>query len=390
MNDETWTADLRKEFPAASTTTFLDIAYGNTGSTFAAKAFDEYIHDWQDVSPTVIKGSAGGKGRQIEVIADTRRRIARLIGGVDEYDIAFTKNTNEGLNLVLSAFPFKPGDNIITDSMEHVNVLMPVLKTKERGVEVRVAEPVGNRINVNTLLDQVDEKTRFIVVSHVEYSTGFRNDLKRIGSFAGERGVYLAVDAIQSLGFIPFDAVDWNVDVVTAATYKGLLGVEGVAFTYVSRPLQNELTPTIVAANPHVSVDRIEWTLDYAKDRDARILENSTVNVPGIYVLNAGLRRLEQIGIQRIAEHIQSLSTRLYAGLKQAGYTIVTPSSPEERCHIISVLVPDPENLYQYLRDHGVFASFSADKYVRFSVAPFSTIEDVDKGVEIASTYSQR
>lgn len=378
---EAWLGELRQQFPAVADTTFVDIAYGNTGALFADEALHDYLADWRDVSPQVVKGNAGGKGRQIEIIAETRSRAAKLVNAEDDNHIAFTKNTNEALNFVLESLPLDGKSQIITDTLEHSNVLFPVLNQKRHGVDVKLVETPQD------ILHAIDDRTRVVVVSHVLHATGYRVDLQKLGDECHRRGIYLLVDAVQSLGVHSFDVQKWHVDLVTAATYKSLLGIEGTAFAYVSSRLAQSLTPVYAAANPFLSWNSETQQLVVSDRKDARLLENSSIPVPGLYVLNESLKRIEKIGVKNIEEHVDRLVTKLYDGLIRQGYELVTSPDPNHRCHIVSIKVDDPEGMYEWLRKQGVYASYSADKYVRLSVAAFTDDEDIDKTLETTSQY---
>lgn len=386
-----WVYRLREQFPATSKTVFLDIAYENAGALFAREAVSRFFEDWGEVTPTVVKAGGEGKGRLVEVVAECRERVARLLGGVESSEIAFTKNTNEGLSAILQGFPFAPGDNVITASVEHPSVLLPCLNLERRGVDCIVVEPEGGtRVTPESLLRHANERTRFIVVSHVQSSSGYKCDLATLGAACRERGIYLLVDAIQSLGFTPFDAIGWGVDAVVSSTYKGLLGIEGVGILYCRQELLRQVDVVYAAANAFVRASADRSRIEIDADADARKFENSTLNFAGIYVLNEGLKWIESIGIEAMQAQIESLVARLYDGLAAQGVEIITPSDPAQRCHALSLLANDTHGLYEHCRQKGIFVSFSAGRYLRFSVGGFNTEEDIDAALATTREYLLR
>lgn len=383
-----WVQNLRRQFPVTERTVFLDIAYENCGGLFLREAGERFLEDWSDVSPGVVKAGGAGKGNIIGVVAETRRLIAELLGGVNPKNIALTKNTNEGINIVLQGFPFAAGDNIVTDDQEHSSVLMPCLNLQRlRGVECRVAvSPDGVSVTPDLLWQSVDERTRMVVVSHVQSRSGYRLDLEELARRCREAGVYLLVDAIQSLGFCPVDAAGWGVDAIATACYKGLLATGGTGFLYCRDELLEQLWPVYAADNACLSIVNQggAWSMACGDQGDARKLENSTLNFGGIYQLHAGLQRLLAIGIEEIHAHIAGLVDVLYAGLTELGYRIVTPPDRERRCHSLAVRMDDVRAGFEYFLGRGVFVSLSAGRYIRISVAPFNTREDIEKALEVA------
>lgn len=375
-----WVTELRRQFGVTDKTVFLDIAYENAGPTYIADATDRFIRDWSDVSPTVVKAGGAGKGEIIGVVAETRSLVADLLGGVNPKNIAFTKNTNEGINMILQGFQFRPGDNVVTDDQEHPSVLLPCLNLQRSGVECRVAvSPDQLAVTPDLLWEHVDDRTRMIVVSHVQSSSGYRMDLQELARRCRDAGVYLVVDAIQSLGFCPVDVKTWGVDAVAAACYKGMLGVGGLGVLYCCDKLLEEVWPVFAAANACISIGRTGsgWEVTCSDPTDARKLENSTLNFLGIYVLNAGLQRLLGIGVDAVYEHISDLVTELYDGLTALGFTVVTPQDSERRCHSLSLKMSDVGKGYEYFQSNGVFLSLSGGRFVRMSVAPFTTEDDI-------------
>ncbi len=382
-----WVKELREQFSVTNKTTFLDIAYENGGPTYVAAAAEQFVRHSSDVSPTVVKAGGAGKGEVIRVVAETRKLVADLLGGVNPKNIAFTKNTNEGISIILQGFPFHPGDNVVTDDQEHLSVLLPCLNLQRSGVECRIAvSPDALSVTPHMLWEHVDDRTRMIVVSHVQSSSGYRLDIEELARRCRDRGVYLVVDAIQSLGFCPVDAKAWGVDAVASACYKGMLAIEGVGFLYCGDKLLQEVWPVFAAANACITIDKngSRWEVACSDPTDARKLENSTLNFLGIYVLNAGLKSILGIGMNAIYGHISRLVEVLYEGLTALGFSVVTPADSERRCHSLSIKISDVQKAYQYFQDRGIFLSLSGGRFVRMSIAPFTTEEDIRHALAVA------
>ena len=135
-----------------------------------------------------------------ELFVNARRTAASLINAAPE-EIAFVQNTAEGMNLAAHSLPLQPGDNVLTCNQEYPAVAYPFLNLeKRRGIETRVLPADGGGLTVDLLERHADARTRVVAVSSVEFSTGFRTDLKAIGEWCHAHNVWHVVDGIQSLG----------------------------------------------------------------------------------------------------------------------------------------------------------------------------------------------
>ena len=126
--------------------------------------------------------------------------------GVDE--VAFTKNTSQGLSIVANSIPWQRGDVIVTVRGEFPANVYPWLALRKLGVQVRFVEPRHGHIMLEDLR-QALRGARMLAISWVQYSTGFRIDLAAVSALCREMHVLLCLDAIQGVGALPLDlAVD--------------------------------------------------------------------------------------------------------------------------------------------------------------------------------------
>lgn len=371
---------LRAQFPVYETRTYMESAFHNGGCLAAKAGMDLYFE-------TAFSGALEGKRQWQEVTQETRILSNRLVGGAAPENIAFTKNTVEGLNLIAHSFPWQPGDNIILNDQEHTSNLMPWLALREMGVEIRMVQAESYALPVESFCELIDDHTRMIAVSHVQAPTGYTCDLAALGALCRERGIFLVVDAIQSLGLLPFHAEDWGVHAVAAGGHKGLLAVPGIGILYVAPKLLEILSPDHIGSSAAWTIDRDTWENVCTKPLDACKLEQSNLNYPGIYALREGLRLIEGVGIDAISYHISELSAQLYAGLQEIGFCLVTPKDPDRRAGIISVSVPDPDHMKAWMAQHGVAVSRMDAGFVRFSLGAPSNTQDVDRALAAAKMY---
>src|SRR5260370_18928063 len=166
---------------------------------------------------------------------ETVRRLAGQLLHADPLDIAFIKNTSEGIGIVAEGFPWKPGDNIVTAAEEYPANIYPWMNLAARGVEFRAVPSRDGRIWIDDIRSHIDSRTRLVSLSFVEFASGFRNDLEAVGALCRDRGIFFFVDAIQGLGVLPLSVRQTPVDFLAADGHKWLLGAEGAGIFYIRR-----------------------------------------------------------------------------------------------------------------------------------------------------------
>jgi cysteine desulfurase/selenocysteine lyase len=164
---------------------------------------------------------AGPKPRWLERVAETRSALARFFG-VDGSEIAFTKNTSEGLNICANGLSWEPGDNVLVLEAEHPNNVYAWLAKQALGLEVRFVHNERKWADSSTFGAYLDGRTRAIAVSHIMFHDGARNDIEGIAELGRSCGVEVVVDAMQSVGVLPLDFGALGAAAVASGTHKGL------------------------------------------------------------------------------------------------------------------------------------------------------------------------
>jgi selenocysteine lyase/cysteine desulfurase len=281
------------------------------------------LRGWQDVS------NAG------------RGLFARLVGA-SPLEVAFVKNTSEGLSFVAGGLSWEEGDNVVTTSYEFPANLYPWLALEERGVEVKMVDPEEGKVPKEALLSAVDENTRLIAVSSVEFINGFSHDLKGIGRFCREEGIYFCVDGIQSLGVIPMSVEDYYIDFLAADGHKWLLSIEGIGCLYVSKRVMEKLRP--IEYGWHSIRNRFDFeTIDFTLDGSAKKFEPGSFNALSIAVFSASLTLIEELGVIEIQKRITGLVDYLVERLDPS-WPLLTSLEPGERSGILTFQVPRVDN----------------------------------------------
>lgn len=318
-------------------------------------------------------------------IERVRSLAAKLIGARDPHEVAFVENTSTGLSLVAEGIDWRPGDNIVGAEGEFPSNAYPWMNVAAHppsGVEYRRAPERDGRIDPEELLARIDGRTRLLALSSVQYATGFRSDLARLGAACRERGALFAVDAIQSLGALATDVEALGIDVLAAAAHKWLLGPEGIGLLYVSDRAIERLRPA--RAGWRSTRTLYDWSrLDLTFAEGAKRFECGTINNFGVAGLGGSLEILLDAGPAAIERRILDLAERAAQGFEAAGFTLAAPRGEAfrgERSGIVSGTHPrhDPEKLAEALAQRGVIVSARAG---RLRAAPhfYNSEDEIDR-----------
>ena len=268
--------------------------------------------------------------------AAARQRFARLINVAPE-SIAFTKNVSDSFMTVAQGLDWRPGDNIVTAACEFPSNVYPWLNLAEQGVETRFAQSEDARLPLERIAALIDERTRLISVSLVEFGTGMRNDVAAIARLAHAAGALCAVDGIQGLGALRLDATAAELDFVGSGSAKWLLSPAHVGLLYV-RP---SVLPSLRVARrgwKSVATPFDFFTYDQPLCVGAARLEGGSNNWLSLVALDAALALLESADAeQQVERRALGLADRLRAGLRERGYTVTSPDAPAERSQIVLV-----------------------------------------------------
>ena len=367
--------EIRTEFPVARNWIYMNHAGIAPISQCVYRAMDGMLRD-------LTRNGMANLPEWDEVCLQTRESAARLIGA-NAAEIAFVKNTTEGILMVANGLTWREGDNVVIPDRGFPANVYPWLNLRSEGVEVRRVPEVDGRIPLQGLLNAVDERTRVLSVSSVEFASGFRHNLREIGRFCRTRGVLFFVDVIQSLGVLTLDVAEAEIDFVSADAHKWLLGPEGIGVFYCSR-----------RARPHLRVVNLGWA-NVVEPRDflsydttllsnAQRFECGTLNTVGIHGLKAGLDLLHRVGIERIEARVLSLTDQLCAGLQEKGYRVVSSRASGEKSGIVVFHHSriDTEAIYRKLCEARVVCAIRGGR-IRLSPHFYNTGEEVDRVLEI-------
>lgn len=370
-----WDDLRRREFPVADHWAYLDHAAVAPLPRRSAEALRSWAAD-QERNGVVHWPDWGAKVEQ------ARRDAARLINaGVDE--IAFIANTTQGIGLIAEGYPWRPGDSVVTAAEEYPSNLFPWMNLASRGVSVRmVPTREDGRIWVEDLVDAIDATTRVLTISHVEFATGFRNDLGRLGEACRGRGVAFFVDAIQGLGPLTIDVQVAPIDFLAADGHKWLLGPEGAGLLYVRREWIDRLRPIGVGWKSVVS-DYNQPGVDFTLKPDASRWEGGTFAMAPLQAFAASLGLFLEVGPAAISARILDRAEAVRAVARTAGWAVYGSDRPEDRSGIVAISRAgvDPVEAARQLRGRGVALACRRGR-LRISPHIYTDESDLDRLAE--------
>ncbi len=322
------TLDLRAEFPILGELAFFNHAGVSPISRRAGDALREFARQAERYSYF--------EQPWYRRVREVKRLAARLINANGEGEIAFIPNTSTGISTIAKGIQWRPGDNVVITNVEYPANRYPWEDLKRFGVKViEIPQLPDGRIDAEDLADAVTDHTRIVAVSHVQYASGCRVDLKSVSEVVHQAGGYLCVDAIQSVGAMPVDVKAMGIDFLIADGHKWMMGPEGCGFMYVRDDLVELLHPNIVGWMNMVDASNYgDYKFEFQKD--ARRFEPGSYNIPGITALGASLELILEVGIETIWSRIETLTHRLCEGLKAKDYRIFSPRKAGETSGIVT------------------------------------------------------
>ncbi len=295
----------------------------------------------------------------LEIEKETRQQLQRLIHAKSVDEIAFVKNTSEGLSIVAYGLDWNHGDSIVGTDQEFPSnrIVWESLSTK--GVGYRAAALNEYNTPEEAIFAQVDGHTRLIAVSSVMYGTGLRLDLERIGNFCKEHGIFFCVDAIQSVGAVQIDVEKCAIDFLSADGHKWMMAPEGLGLFYCKE-----------ASLPQLDLNQYGWHMieevgDYDQQqwqvaKSARRFECGSPNMVAIHALNASLSIIEEVGADQIEAQVLESSRYLMNSIDTLeDYQVITPQAQDRFAGIVTIkpLKQSTDDLFHRLSNEGIFCA---------------------------------
>jgi selenocysteine lyase/cysteine desulfurase len=298
-----------------------------------------------------------------------RERLRQLLHARTTDEIALLKNTSEALSVVAWGLPWAAGDNVVISNQEFPSNRVVWESLDALGVETHPANLDKAESPEAALIARMNDRTRLLSVSSVQYGSGLRLDLAKLGAACRERGILFCVDVIQSLGALDLNVRTCQADFVMADGHKWLLAPEGLAVFYCRQEVMERIA--LKQYGWHMLKDPLNFDSQSREVApNARRFECGSPNMLGIHALHASLDLILETGIDRIEQLVLENSRFMMDFLvaRSDRFEIITPCTPGQYAGIVTFkpLRESPESLFDALRQHHVACALRGGG-VRFS-----------------------
>ncbi|MCI8505166.1 MAG: aminotransferase class V-fold PLP-dependent enzyme [Lachnospiraceae bacterium] len=346
------------------------------------RAAGEYLLRFSDSlgrDPQVFGSEICGRGK---------RALARLVGGEPE-DIFFTMNTTWGNNLLAKGLPLEAGSQVLVSGGDFPSVYMPWTARQKEGVELVVLPGKNGVVAAEDMIAAMTERTRVACVSLAQSSSGYVTDIRKLARACKDRGILLSVDAVQAVGRLPVHVREMEIDVLSASSYKGLLGAMGAAFCWCRPEVMEQITPLYLGGNIEQGYELPLGRFDGEKVRlgipsyahRAARMETGTMNLMGIHTMTESIEMLLEIGIEKIAGQIREVETYFRERMKEAELPIrfLGSDDPDTWGGSVSFLydLSRRPRLEQALSEAGIYVTVR--DYLRVSFHYYNTKEQAER-----------
>lgn len=318
--------------------------------------------------------------------AELRQQFRCLLNASHAEDIALVKNTSEALSFVAYGLNWRAGENIVSSDQEFPSNRLPWQSLVNQGVEFRQANLNSAETPEEALFALVDRHTRLLTISSIQFASGVRLDLQRIGEFCKQRDILFCIDAIQSLGAVQFDVQACQADFVMADGHKWLFGPEGLGVFYSSPSAREKLRLTQYGWHMLKDTHNYEnkpWEIHPSAQR----FECGSPNMLGIHALSASLSLLLEIGMDNIEKQVVERSDFLKSTITdQPQLTLLSPPNSRLKSGIVVFKHRTIENaaLYRSLQQQGVVCAMRGGG-IRFSPHFYNTLEEMQRALHFAA-----
>ncbi len=364
-------SEFRQHFSAVRNSVYLNsAAIGPLSDEAKSAAFSA-------IEEQAVRGSRF-IDRYEATLSRIRGGVATLIGA-SPGEIAFVRNTVEGLSTIASGLEWKSGDNVVASGIEFSGNVYPWLNMAKHGVELRFVPSDDGAVRVPDLIEAVDDRTRLITVSLVQFGNGYRVDLDALGAFCQARNIRLMVDGIQGIGIVPVDVTKAGVDFLACGVQKWLCAPMGLGFLYVRQERLSEISLTEIGHNSMVPAEGTYRDYKLALRPDARRFEAGLMSFASICGLEAALTLIERIGVKTLHAHVTALTGRLVAGLRDRGFVMGSPQDPSDGAGIVAFRRPGWPVESQESRMFAKGITIAVREHaVRVSCHGFNTQDEID------------
>jgi selenocysteine lyase/cysteine desulfurase len=362
---ETLAARCRHRFPIFAQRVYINSCSQGALSDSVRDAYARYLNDWDE------KGAPWEYWVERQEAA--RASFAELVNASPD-EIAVTTSLSAGVASLASGLRFARRSKVVLTDWEFPTIGQIWHAQEARGARVvHVKEADDGTLPLEHFDAAIDDDTLLVSITHVCYRNGAMLDVRKIVDLAHERGAYVLLDAFQSIGSLPVDVKELDVDFLGAGVLKYLLGSAGLGFFYARSDRVEQVRPTATGWFADENIFAMDHT-DYSPAHTAARFQSGTPPVPAIYAGIAGMELMKEIGIAETRAHVNELNAHLIAGVGELNGKVITP---EQRGALVCVKSTDSKALVAALDREGIVTS-ERDSNLRISAHAYNTIEDVD------------
>lgn len=367
---------IRKAFPVTEKYTYLNSAAVGTVPSVSVEAVYSQLRDVSENGTVNFADWIDTKNR-------ARNLVAQMLN-VKAEQIAFLRNTSDGFASVAGGMSWRTGDNIVSFEKEFPANFYPWRRIRDEfGVELRLCEEREGRIDLDEFISLIDSNTKLVSISAVQFASGFRADLEKIGEAARAVDALFAVDIIQGFGALPLDLSAQMVDIASGASHKWLVAPEGCGILFLSDRARERVKPTLVG---WISVEN-PWDFEDGEQEfkpNALAWESGTGGSALFYGLEESLKLLNEAGIENIEKYLEELTDFLCELVAGKNYEIISSRAKGEKSQIVCIKNRNgvtSNEIAKHLQNENIVVSPRGD---RLRIAPhfYNNREDIEKLVE--------
>ncbi|MFA6456995.1 MAG: aminotransferase class V-fold PLP-dependent enzyme [Bacteroidota bacterium] len=312
----------------------------------------------------------------VQLSDNAKTEIGTLINAPSER-IGFVNNTSDGLNILANGIPWKNGDRILLNDSEFPTNVVPFLNLKRLGVEIDFVKSKNGEILLDDIAAAITPSTKLLSISFVQFLSGYVSDLAAIGTLCRTNGIIYCVDAIQGVGSTPIDVQQTKIDFLSCGGHKWMLSMMGLGYVYLTEEMQSRITQQFIGwtSNKHYFSNLFDYRLD--PDDSARRYENGAQNNAGIIAMGESAKLLNEVGISAIHQHLVTLTDHVIAFADRVGIELFTPRQRATRTGIITLKIPQAQNVFDALNNRNIIVSLREGK-IRISPHFYNTIADIE------------
>ena len=378
--------------PNINDMTYLNSGWSGPSPTYVVDAIKSRLEIESFNGPTSPEILESGQ----KIMSDSKMLVSKLFNCMPE-EVVLTDNTTDGINLILNGLPWKPGDEVVLCDLEHPSVLLPAYNLQSsKGVRLRMVsiDLSSNHNDIKqSFASTITGRTRLVMFSHIQYSTGLRMPVSAIASIAHKVGARVLVDGAQGPGHIDLDMNALGVDFYSSPGQKWLLGPDQTGALFIKHNLIPEVQPSRIGFG-FSSNFNLEGRFD-AVTQSVDKFSMSTTSAPLRAGYNAAITKILELKMPNVEKRNLELTKILKEGLSSIdGINILTPLDGNECSALTTFQINGADEseavLQLWKNDKIVIRAIQSQKGMRVSTSFFNTEDEINKLVDAIEQLSNK